>query len=280
MGQVTHFLGIEFSWSSHPDGHLSVTLTQQSFTESLLDSLGLHHNVGLSHFSTSYCLGHPIDSIPYQDMASADRDRLRLQYQSLVGSLNRLAHTTCPDLSSVVSLLAQHQNLPSPGHYDAALYVVKYLASTKNLGIYFTSSKRSTMESFLYFPLSLQVLSMAGANWGPQDATLKKSSQELPLFTSRSMSAFYIDLFGPIHWLSKRQSITAGSSAEADIYATDECVKFLLELHQIFTFLDVHQIFMPTTNIIYNDNKACINWSKMSTTKGLRHIQIAGESRS
>jgi hypothetical protein len=38
MGQVTHFLGIEFSWSSHLDGHLSVTLTQQSFTESLLDS--------------------------------------------------------------------------------------------------------------------------------------------------------------------------------------------------------------------------------------------------
>jgi len=274
MGQVTHFLGIEFYWFSLPDGHLSVTLTQQSFTESLLDSLGLHHNVGLSHFSTPYRSGHPIDSIPYQDMTSADRDRLRLQYQSLVGSLNWLAHTTHPDLSTVVSLLAQHQNLPSPGHYDAALYVVKYLASTKNLGIYFTSSKRSTMESFLYFPLSPQVLSMAGANWGPQDATLKKSSQELPLFTSRSMSAFYIDLFGPIHWLSKRQSINAGSSAEADIYATDECVKFLLELHQIFTFLDVHQIFMPTTNIIYNDNKACINWSKKSTTKGLRHIQM------
>jgi hypothetical protein len=274
MGQVTHFLGIEFSWSSHPDGHLSVTLTQQSFTESLLDSLGLHRNVGFSHFSTPYRSGHPIDSIPYQDMASADRDRLRLQYQSLVGSLNWLAHTTCPDLSTVVSLLAQHQNLPSPGHYDVALYVVKYLASTKNLGIYFTSSKRSTMELFLHFPLSPQVLSMADANWGPQDAMQTKSSQELPLFTFRSMSAFYIDLFGPVHWLSKHQSVTAGSSAKAEIYATDECVEFLLELHQIFTTLDFHHLFMPTTKIIYNDNKACINWSKRSTTKGLRHIQM------
>jgi hypothetical protein len=195
-------------------------------------------------------------------MASADRDHLHLQYQSLVGSLNWLAHTTRPDLSTVASLLAQHQNLPSPGHYDAALYVVKYLASTKNLGIYFTSSKRSTMELFLHFPLSPQVLSMADANWGPQDATQTKSSQELPLFTFRSMSAFYIDLFGPVHWLSKCQSVTAGSSAEAEIYATDKCVEFLLELHQIFTFLDVHHLFMPTTKIIYNDNKACSNWSK------------------
>jgi hypothetical protein len=88
------------------------------------------------------------------------------------------------------------------------------------------------------------------------------------------MSAFYIDLLGPIHWLSKRQSVTAGSSAEAEIYATDECVKFLLELHQIFTFLDVHSIFMPSTTVIYNDNQACVNWSKRSTTKGLRHIQM------
>jgi len=31
---------------------------------------------------------------------------------------------------------------------------------------------------------------------------------------------------------------------------------------------------MPTTNIVYNDNKACVDWSKSSTTKGLRHIQM------
>jgi hypothetical protein len=63
-------------------------------------------------------------------MSSADRDNLCLRYQSLVGSLNWLAHTTRPDLSTVVSLLAQHQSTPSPGHYEAALYVAKYLATT------------------------------------------------------------------------------------------------------------------------------------------------------
>jgi hypothetical protein len=117
--------------------------------------------------------------------------------------------------------------------------VTKYLATTINLGIYFTSTKRSVLESFLHFPLSNQVLSMSDANWGPQDASLGKSKQELPLFAPRSMSAFYIDLYGPLHWLSKRQSVTAGSSVEAEIYATDECVKFLLELHQLFTFLGI-----------------------------------------
>jgi hypothetical protein len=186
-----------------------------------------------------------------------------------------LAHTTRPDLSTVVSLLAQHQSNPSPGHLDAAVYAVKYLAHTKNLGIYFSSYRNATLSSFLHFPLeSSSLLSMSDANWGPQDATHAKTPCELPLFVSQSMSAFYIDLYGPLHWMSRRQSVTAGSSAEAEIYATNECVKFLLELSQLFEFLDVKEIFMPGSTTIYNDNRACVIWSKCSTTKGLRSIQM------
>jgi hypothetical protein len=185
-----------------------------------------------------------------------------------------LAHTTYPDLSTVVSLLAQYQSNPSSGHLDAAKYVVTYLAYAKTLGIYFMSQKHPILESFLHFPVIPKVMSMSDAYWGPRDASHSRCSMQLPLFASQSMSAFYIDLLGPLHWLSKRQSITAGSSAEAEIYATDECVKFLLELVQIMEFLQVKHIFMPSTNTIYNDNQACVNWSKSCTTKGLCHIQV------
>jgi len=273
MGQVSHFLGIEFTWFHLPDGHLTVDLTQQSFTESLLESLGLPI-LSTAIYTTPYQSGCSIDSIPHQDMSSEERDKLRLQYQSIVGSLNWLAHTTHPDISTAVSLLAQHQNNPSMGHLEAALYVAKYLSQTNNLGIYFSSANRSTLEAFLHFPVSPTVLSMADANWGPQDASMKSSGTELPLFVSRSMSAYFVDLFGPIHWISKRQAVTAGSSAEAEIYATNECVKFLLELAQLLDFLGVWQQFMPGTQTIFNDNNACVNWSKHCTTKGLWHIQM------
>jgi hypothetical protein len=56
---------------------------------------------------------------------------------------------------------------------------------------------------------------MADDNWGPQDASQSKSSMELPMFASRSMSSFFIDLLGPLHWMSKHQKVTAGISAEA-----------------------------------------------------------------
>jgi len=174
----------------------------------------------------------------------------------------------------VVSLLAQHQSNPSPGHYEAALHVTQYLANTKTLGIFFSSSNSSKLQSFLHFPLEQSLLLMSDANWGPQDASMSGFNQDLPLFVSRSMSAFFINLFGPLHWMSKRQKVTAASSAEAEIYATDECVKFLLDLVQILEFLDLKSLFMPDINTIYNDNKACVQWSKNTTSKGLRHIQM------
>jgi hypothetical protein len=147
MGTVSLFLGIEFHWTHHEDGNLSVHLTQQSFAETLVESL--QFDLQYSPFLAPYRSGLPVDSIPHESMSSHDRDALQLAYQSLVGSLNWLAHTTRPDLATIVSLLTQHQSNPSPGHMEAARYATKYLAHTKTLGIYFTSQKRSQLASFL-----------------------------------------------------------------------------------------------------------------------------------
>jgi hypothetical protein len=31
---------------------------------------------------------------------------------------------------------------------------------------------------------------------------------------------------------------------------------------------------MPSTTVMFNDNNACVNWSKKATTKGLRYVQM------
>ncbi len=150
---------------------MTVSLTRKSFIETLIDSLHIEstHN---STFTTPYCAGACIDSIPTENLSTVHHDELRLRYQSLIGSLNWLSTTTRPDLSIVVSLLTKHQSSPSYGHMDAALYITRYLANTKTLGIYFSSCCQSKLESFLHFPISSSLLSMSDANWGPQDATV------------------------------------------------------------------------------------------------------------
>ena len=79
---------------------------------------------------------------------------------------------------------------------------------------------------------------------------------------------------GPVHWMSKRQTITARSTTEAEIYATDECVKQLLHLHHLLQDLHLQDTVMPSPTPVMNDNNACVIWSHNMTTKGLRHVQI------
>jgi hypothetical protein len=98
-----NFLRIEFQWTHHDDGHMTVVLTQESFAESLIESLGFEGISG-STFLTPYRSDFPIDSVPHKDMSLHDRDKLCLQYQFLVGSLNWLPHTTRLNLSAVVLL--------------------------------------------------------------------------------------------------------------------------------------------------------------------------------
>lgn len=70
-------------------------------------------------FLTPYHSSLSTDSITHESMSLSDRDALCLSYQSLVGSLHWL-DTTRPALSTVVSLLAQHQSNPLHGHMQAA----------------------------------------------------------------------------------------------------------------------------------------------------------------
>ena len=78
---------------------------------------------------------------------------------------------------------------------------------------------------------------------------------------------------GPLHWVSKRQSITARSSTEAEIYATDECAKSLQHISHIFTDLQLPHL-IPSPINLFNDNEATVKWTNNLTTKGLRHLQM------
>ena len=175
-------------------------------------------------------------------------------------------------------MLARYCQKASKGHIHACKRVIKYPKGTKTEGIIFSSTDRSDLNAHVKFPIAPDsIISLMDANWGPQDQSVPKpgtTPPELDIFKSRSMSGFLIWLGGPVHWVAKRQSITARSSAEAEIYATDECVKQLIQLSYIIDGLRLIESLMPTPTPIFNDNSACVCWSKSTTTKGLRHIQM------
>ena len=156
---------------------------------------------------------------------------------------------------------------------------MKYLKGTRDMGITFTTMPQTSIASYVKFPIdpNTKLYSMTDANWGPQDQSISKipnPPNQLDLFKSRSISGYIQWYGGPLHWSSKRQSITARSTTKAEIYATDEYVKHLLYLSHLLEDIDLINTVMPDPMVVLNDNNACMQWSHNNTTKGLRHVQI------
>jgi deoxyuridine 5'-triphosphate nucleotidohydrolase len=279
-GQVGYFLGINFTCKRHDDGNVSIHMDQEAFIDNVCQIAKLDHP-STNTVTSPYRSGHPVDTIPIPKHPPENQNELTHQMQVLIGCLTWLSLSTRPDIATITNLLAQYTVKATQSHINAAKRVIRYLKGTKTLGISFNSERQETLESHVKFPVDpSKVTSLCDANWGPQDQSkpLPNETRQVEMFTSRSLSGHIIYLSGPLHWQSKRQRITARSSAESEIYATDECTKCLLHIHQLLQGWDLDKQVMPQPTSIYNDNAACVVWSKSMTTKGLRHIQIRENS--
>jgi hypothetical protein len=62
--------------------------------------------------------------------------------------INWLQMCRHPDLATIYSLLSSHMHRLSPGHIEAVRYLGKYIHSTSDLGLQFTSQPNATYWSF------------------------------------------------------------------------------------------------------------------------------------
>eukprot|EP00978_Attheya_sp_CCMP212_P021792 scaffold64076_cov55-Attheya_sp.AAC.2 len=154
MGDVSWFLGVSFDWSKSPTGDISVHLNQAAFSQFLVDKHNLT-TANKSRRATPYQYGVPVDGVPDIDMPPEARKSLQKKYRSGIGMLtNWLATCTRLDLAPINSFLAAYQNHPSPGHMDAALYIIRYINSTVSHGIRFCSSGQTYCQGYVHHPFS------------------------------------------------------------------------------------------------------------------------------
>ena len=80
----------------------------------------------------------------------------------------------------------------------------------------------------------------------------------------------------PLIWVAKQQKGTTRISAKVEVNASEKCVKELLRLNHILQDMTVDHMYLYKNEPIklYNDNTACVYWSKPTTIKGILHITI------
>ena len=269
------FLGMKFDWHETPDT-LKCHVHQEAFILDIVDRHGLT-NCNKSTRATPFRSGFPVDNIQPSNLPDNQQQPLTKQFQQLLGDLNWLSISTRPDITAIVSLLSAHSHKPSPAHLDLARHVVKYLASTASFGLYYTSNNTENFHAFVHFPNDEKnaLQAYCDANWGPMDASVPKPEDtpvEQSLDSLRSLSGWFIMNAGaPIAWGCARHKDTAQSSCQAEVHSVNETTKLILEYKLLFRDIDLP---LQHTVEIKNDNQGAIQWSKGTTTKKMRWVDL------
>ncbi|KAL0399839.1 UNVERIFIED_CONTAM: Retrovirus-related Pol polyprotein from transposon RE1 [Sesamum radiatum] len=153
------------------------------------------------------------------------------RYRRLIGRLLYL--TVTRRILLLQSTLSQFVASPQQTHMSAAEQVLRYLKLAPGQGIMLTAMENSTLEAY------------CDADWGGCQ------------ITRRSCTGYFITLGGsPISWRTKKQTVVAKSSAEAEYRAMAMTVSEIVWLRWLLTELQIPQMD-PTT--LFCDNQAALH---------------------
>ena len=202
-----------------------MTISQCCYLESILQKEGMDqaNPIGMP-------LKHNAKFKPNLDGNVRNRSN---SYARLMGKLQFIANAMRPDIAYAVSKLSSYTTNPSMQHVTMLKRVLQYLSGTRSYGI--------TYHDVLDHPN--QFFSYANASFA--DADDLKSTTGYVFKMSSSM----------ITWYSKRQSVTALSTMEAEYITLSEAVQEAHWLRNLFSKLGFAQKLLTT---IFGDNEGLI----------------------
>lgn len=251
FGTISSFIG----WEIHhnPDG---IKITQVRYLETLLAKHGLSEaNGAWSPLPTDANLTKACE----EDILLSRPQHAN--YRATIGELLYLSVCTRPDISFAVNALARNVHAPTLRHLGYVKRILRYLAGTRNLGVLYPSGKGGASTYY-------NIKAYADSDWaGDHDS--RKSTSGLLVCMNGS----------PVFWKSRRQTVTALSSAEAEYIALSSCAKELVWIRRLVWELTNLQPYskdavVPTTSL-YTDNTAAISMAlRDQISAKSKHIEV------
>ncbi|CAH9069280.1 unnamed protein product [Cuscuta europaea] len=199
LGRLRYFLGIEVAQSK-----TGIAISQRKYALDILKETGM---------TDCKPIDTPIDPnvrlFPDQGEPISNPER----YRRLVGKLNYLTMTR-PDISFAVSVVSQFLNTPCDSHWDAVVRILRYIKGSPGRGLVYANRGCDNITAY------------SDADWAgcPNDR--------------RSTSGYCVLIGGNlISWKSKKQSVVARSSAEAEYRAMALTTCELIWLKQLLSEL-------------------------------------------
>ena len=217
MGPVTYFLGLEVDRS-----HKGIFLSQRKYVLDLLHEYNLQQCRPLKL---------PMDTHTKLTSTSGSLLQDPEKYQRLIGKLIYLTITR-PDIAFTVHVLSKFMHNPTSSHYQAGIRVLRYLASCPSQGILLARDSQAQLTAY------------CDSDWAGCPTT------------RRSTSGFCILLgASPLSWKSKRQSVVARSTAEAEYRSMALTICEVMWLSQLLKDLGLKKL---GTTLLNCDNQAAL----------------------
>ncbi len=228
LGPLTFALGIKFDQLKDN----SIQMSQALYVDKLLEKFGM---MDAKIVATPLVLKNAEKPKNEENEEKSPALEDINKYQSIVGSLIYLEHSTRPDIAYAVSLLARSMHAPTEEDMKNAKRVLRYLKGTRDLVLNYNNKNE---ELVIYSDSSYAE---------------EKDRKSVGGYVSLQAGA-------AITWKSTKQSIIAQSSMEAEYIALAEAAKEAEWLRKLQQEFRPTSLTTPTT--IFEDNQSTIKLSK------------------
>ena len=180
------------------------------------------------------------ESSPLLDSADSTK------FKSFLMRLSYMVQQTRPDMAYAVNTLAQYQVTARECDWNALVHLLRYLRGTWDYGLFFQRTK----DPIALFTNDASHIIVDETPVGYADASYAEDQNR------KSRSAFVFMFCGAaVLWYSKKQSVVALSSTEAEYYALGSAVQEALWLRNLLRELTIP---MLNATIIMEDNMSTI----------------------
>ena len=182
-------------------------------------------------------------------------DGSKLPYREIIGALMYLVTTTRPDLAYAVGQLSRFVANPGREHYGALKKLLRYLSGTLDLGLKFRPQMTPSLD------VQIQLTGYCDSDWAGD------------IDTRKSVTGYVLTIAGTaISWYTKKQGVTAQSTAEAEYVA---CCQASMESKGLKNILDEILVRPAQPIEMYVDNQAAVTMVNNPTfTRRTRHIEM------
>ncbi|RVW74059.1 Retrovirus-related Pol polyprotein from transposon TNT 1-94 [Vitis vinifera] len=221
LGTLKYFLGMEIARSKK-----AIAVSQRKYVLDLLNETGM---LGCKPVET------PMDTTVKLEESDGSAPVDKGRYQRLVGKRIYLSHTR-PDIGFSVSVVSQFMNNPTEKHMIVVIRILRYLKMTPGKGLFFQRTTKKEIEIF------------SDADWAGS------------VTDRRSTSGYCSFVWGNlVTWRSKKQSVVACSSAEAEFHAMAQGICEGIWLNRL---LEELRVPLKHPMVLYYDNQAAISIAK------------------